>query len=217
MKVWAYYRVSSDFQNYKSQKIGVLNWCKQNKYDVIDEEVIDDGVSGTILAKDRAFNRIIKNSKYGDILIVSELSRIGRSTADVLNTLNILAKKGVEVHFVKQNMKMDNSPMGKMMIAIMSAFSELERDLISQRTIEGLARVKSEGKILGRPLGSKNSKYKLDNCEELVKEWLSEGKTKSYIAKRLNVHRSSLYHFIKKYINNEVKNDNRTLQLQWRA
>ena len=214
MKVWAYYRVSSDFQNYKSQKIGVLNWCKQNKYDVIDEEVIDDGVSGTILAKDRAFNRIIKNSKYGDILIVSELSRIGRSTADVLNTLNILAKKGVEVHFVKQNMKMDNSPMGKMMIAIMSAFSELERDLISQRTIEGLARVKSEGKILGRPLGSKNSKYKLDNCEELVKEWLSEGKTKSYIAKRLNVHRSSLYHFIKKYINNEVKNDNRTLQLQ---
>lgn len=100
------------------------------------------------------------------------------------------------------------------MIAIMSAFSELERDLISQRTIEGLARVKSEGKILGRPLGSKNSNYKLDDCEELVKEWLSEGKTKSYIAKRLKVHRSSLYYFIKKYINNEVKNDNRTLQLQ---
>jgi DNA invertase Pin-like site-specific DNA recombinase len=214
MKVWAYYRVSSDFQNYKSQKIGVLNWCKQNKYDMIDEEVIDDGVSGTVLAKDRALNRIIKNSKYGDILIVSELSRIGRSTADVLNTLNILAKKGVEVHFVKQNMKMDNSPMGKMMIAIMSAFSELERDLISQRTIEGLARVKSEGKKLGRPFGSKNSNYKLDNCKELVKEWLSEGKTKSYIAKRLNVHRSSLYHFMKNYINNEVKNDNRTLQLQ---
>lgn len=204
MTIWAYYRVSSDFQNYKSQKIGVLNWCKQNKYDMIDKEVIDDGVSGTILAKDRRLNSIIKNSKSGDILIVSELSRIGRSTADVLNTLNILAKKGVEVHFVKQNMKMDNSPMGKMMIAIMSAFSELERDLISQRTIEGLARVKSEGKILGRPVGTKNANYKLDGCEELVKEWLAEGKAKSYIAKRLNVHRSSLYHFIKKYINNEV-------------
>ena len=214
MKVWAYYRVSSDFQNYKSQKIGVLNWCKQNKYDMIDEEVIDDGVSGTVLAKDRALNRIIKNSKFGDVLIVSELSRIGRSTADVLNTLNILAKKGVEVHFVKQNMRMDNSPMGKMMIAIMSAFSELERDLISQRTIEGLARVKSEGKTLGRPVGSKNASYKLDGCEELVKDWLAEGKTKVYICKRLKIHRSSLYHFIKNYINNEVKNDNRTLQLQ---
>lgn len=204
MTIWAYYRVSSDFQNYKSQKIGVINWCKQNKYDMIDEEVIDDGVSGTVLAKDRALNRIVKNSKSGDILIVSELSRIGRSTADVLNTLNILAKKGVEVHFVKQNMKMDNSPMGKMMVAIMSAFAELERDLISQRTIEGLARVKSEGKTLGRPVGTKNANYKLDGCEELVKEWLAEGKAKSYIAKRLNVHRSSLYHFIKKYINNEV-------------
>lgn len=214
MKIWAYYRVSSNFQNYKSQKIGVLNWCKQNKYDMIDEEVIDDGVSGTVLAKDRRLNHIIENSKFGDILIVSELSRIGRSTADVLNTLNILAKKGVEVHFVKQNMKMDNSPMGKMMIAIMSAFSELERDLISQRTIEGLARVKSEGKTLGRPVGSKNASYKLDGCEELVKDWLAEGKTKVYICKRLKIHRSSLYHFIKKYINNEVKNDNRTLQLQ---
>ena len=195
MTIWAYYRVSSDFQNYKSQKIGVLNWCKQNKYDMIDKEVIDDGVSGTILAKDRRLNSIIKNSKSGDILIVSELSRIGRSTADVLNTLNILAKKGVDVHFVKQNMKMDNSPMGKMMI---------ERDLISQRTIEGLARVKSEGKTLGRPVGTKNANYKLDGCEELVKEWLAEGKAKAYIAKRLNVHRSSLYHFIKKYINNEA-------------
>lgn len=204
MTLWAYYRVSSDFQNYKSQKIGVLNWCKQNKYGMIDKEVIDDGVSGTVLAKDRALNRIVKNSKSGDILIVSELSRIGRSTADVLNTLNKLAEKGIEVHFVKQNMKMDNSPMGKMMVAIMSAFAELERDLISQRTIEGLARVKSEGKTLGRPVGTKNTNYKLDGCEELVKEWLAEGKTKAFIAKRLNVHRSSLYHFIKKYINNEV-------------
>lgn len=68
MTLWAYYRVSSDFQNYKSQKIGVLNWCKQNKYGMIDKEVIDDGVSGTVLAKDRALNRIVKNSKSGDIL-----------------------------------------------------------------------------------------------------------------------------------------------------
>jgi DNA invertase Pin-like site-specific DNA recombinase len=196
MTVWAYYRVSSDLQNYKSQKIGVYDWCKRNGY-IIDKEIIDDGVSGTVLVKNRQLNRIIKESKFGDILVVSELSRIGRSTSDVLATLNILSNKGVEVHFVKQNMKMDKSPMGKMMVAIMSAFAELERDLISQRTTEGLARVKSEGKILGRPVGSKNSVCKLDGCEELVRDWLAEGKTKSYIAKRLNVHRSSLYHFIK--------------------
>ena len=186
---------------------------KRNNY-LIDYEIIDDGVSGTVLAKDRRLNKIIKNSTFGDILIVSELSRIGRSTSDVLQTLNTLSNKGVEVHFVKQNMKMDKSPMGKMMVAVMSAFAELERDLISQRTIEGLARVKSEGKKLGRPYGSKNALYKLDGCEQLVKDWLDEGKTKSYIAKRLNVHRSSLYHFIKNYINNEVKKDDRTLQLQ---
>ena len=199
--IWAYYRVSSDLQNYKSQKVGVFDWCKRNSY-IIDKEIIDDGVSGTVLAKNRQLNRIIKESKSGDILVVSELSRIGRSTSDVLNTLNILSNKGVEVHFVKQNMKMDKSPMGKMMVAIMSAFAELERDLISQRTTEGLARVKSEGKVLGRPIGSKNKGYKLDGCEDLVKDWIAEGKTKSYIAKRLNVHRSSLYHFIKNYISN---------------
>lgn len=62
--------------------------------------------------------------------------------------------------------------------------------------------MKSEGKVLGRPIGSKNKGYKLDGCEDLVKDWIAEGKTKSYIAKRLNVHRSSLYHFIKNYISN---------------
>lgn len=199
--IWAYYRVSSDLQNYKSQKVGVYDWCKRNGY-IIDKEIIDDGVSGAVLAKNRQLNHVIKESKFGDILVVSELSRIGRSTSDVLNTLNILANKGVEVHFVKQNMKLDKSPMGKMMIAIMSAFAELERDLISQRTTDGLARVKSEGKVLGRPVGSKNASYKLDGCEELVKDWLAKGKTKAYICKRLNVHRSSLYHFIKNYIYN---------------
>lgn len=202
MTVWAYYRVSSDLQNYKSQKVGVYEWCKRNGY-ILDKEIIDDGVSGTVLVKNRQLNRIIKESKFGDILVVSELSRIGRSTSDVLTTLNILSNKGVEVHFVKQNMKMDKSPMGKMMIAIMSAFAELERDLISQRTTEGLARVKSEGKILGRPAGSKNKEYKLDGCEDLIKDWLVEGKTKTYIAKRLKVHRSSLYHFIKNYLTME--------------
>lgn len=72
-----------------------------------------------------------------------------------------------------------------------------------ERIIQGLARVKSEGKILGRPIGSKNTNYKLDGCEDLIKDWLSEGKTKTYICQRLKVHRSSLYHFIKNYLNKE--------------
>lgn len=126
MTVWAYYRVSTDKQDYNSQKLGVLDYCDKNGL-TIEKEVVDDGVSGCIKAKDRNLNKIIKNGNKGDWLIVSELSRLGRSTIDVLETCRIFGKKGINVYLVKQSIKLDESPMGKMILAILSAFAEMER------------------------------------------------------------------------------------------
>lgn len=171
MTVYAYYRVSTDRQDYESQKVGVVDYCKRCGH-TIDKEVIDDGVSGTVKAKDRKLWKIVKNARKGDWLITSELSRLGRSTSDVLNTCAILGKNGVNVWFVKQGMGLDQTPMGKMMLAILSAFAEMERDLISQRTTEALKRKKELGIPLGRPKGNKNSSYKLDEHKELIMQML---------------------------------------------
>lgn len=192
MTVFAYYRVSSDKQDYNSQKVGVVDYCQKSGLN-IDKEIIDDGVSGVIKAKDRNLWKIIKSAKNGDYLITSELSRLGRSTSDVLNTCNVLAENGVNVYFVKQAMGLDQSPMGKMMLAILSAFAEMERDLIRQRSIEGLEKAKREGKHLGRPKGATYRKLKIDEVLELVRA----GFNKSEIARLLFCDWATLHRFCK--------------------
>ena len=156
--IWAYYRVSTGKQDIDCQKLGVLEYAHRMGYK-IDKEIIDDSVSGTVVAKKRNLWKIVKESKEGDWVIVPELSRLGRSTIDVLETCRIFGDKKVNVWFVKQGIGLDQSPMGKMILAILSAFSEMERDLISQRTVEGLARARQRGKVLGRPYGQKNLRH----------------------------------------------------------
>lgn len=185
MTVYAYYRVSTDKQDYESQKVGVVEYAKRNGL-TIDKEVIDDGVSGTVLAKDRKLNTILKKAVKGDTVITSELSRLGRSTADVINTCQLFVKKGVNCYLIKQGMAIDNTPMGKMMIAILGAFAEMERDLISQRTKEGLARVKATGKVLGRRVGS-GGYSKLDDKEEEIRKLIDKGYNKNQLAKKFKV------------------------------
>lgn len=197
MTVYAYYRVSTDKQDYESQKIGVVEYAKRNGL-TIDKEIIDDGVSGTVLAKDRNLNIILKKAVKGDTVITSELSRLGRSTADVINTCQLFVKKGVNCYLIKQGMSIDNTPMGKMMIAILGAFAEMERDLISQRTKEGLARIKAQGKSLGRPVGCRNLKLKTDAIAEDIISMFKQGKTKKEIAKKFNLSKPTLYRFLVK-------------------
>lgn len=192
MTVYAYYRVSTEKQDYNSQKMGVVEYCNRAGLK-IDKEVIDEGVSGTVKAKERKLWNIVKLAKKGDYLITSELSRLGRSTVDVLETCNILAKKGVNVYFVKQAMGLDQSPMGKMMMAILSAFAEMERDLISQRTIEGLARAKAQGKHIGRPFGTFYRKLDYDK----VLQFAQTGFNKTEIARLLSCDWHTIHRYCK--------------------
>lgn len=189
MTVYAYYRVSTEKQDYNSQKMGVVEYCDRVGLK-IDKEVIDEGVSGTVKAKERKLWNIVKAAKNGDYLITSELSRLGRSTVDVLETCNILANKGVNVYFIKQAMGLDQTPMGKMMTAILSAFAEMERDLISQRTVEGLARAKAQGKHLGRPHGTIYRKLKIEEVLELVEAGFNKSEISRFLScDWLTVHR----------------------------
>lgn len=201
--IYAYYRVSTELQTYESQKLGVIDFVNRMNWK-IDKEYIDEGVSGTILAKKRKLGTLLRILHKGDILITSELSRLGRSTSDVINTCQLLVKKGVNCYLVKQGMSIDNTPMGKMMIAILSAFAEMERDLISQRTIEGLKRCKANGVRLGRPVGSKNKHSKLDGKEKKIIRFLKIGLPKYQIAKKLKTTKPTLNKYINTYLHENI-------------
>lgn len=197
MTIYAYYRVSTDKQDYESQRFGVLDYASRCGYE-IDEEVVDDGVSGTVKVKDRKLGALLKKMKAGDILLTSELSRLGRSASDVINTCQEMYKKGIQCYMIKNGMSVDNSPMGKLMIAIFSAFAEMERDLISMRTKEGLAKRKAEGVILGRKLGVKNKSHKLQEHKEEITELLKDGWCVAFIARKFNVAFNTIQNFIKR-------------------
>lgn len=194
--IYGYIRVSTDKQDCDNQKL-----CIESKAQTlgvkIDKYIEDAGVSGTVKAKNRNLWKIVKCGKKGDWLITSELSRLGRSTIDVLKTCDILAQKGVNVWFVKQNIGLDQTPMGKMMLAIMSAFAEMERDLISLRTREALARIKAEGRTIGRKTGSKNKHNKLEGKEDILKKLLEQDIPQTVIAKKMKISCPTLRKYIK--------------------
>lgn len=201
MTVYAYYRVSTGKQDYNSQKLGVVEYCNKNGL-TINKEILDDGVSGCVKAKDRNLWKIIKGAKTGDHVIVAELSRLGRSTVDVLETCNTLSKKGVNVYFVKQAMGLDQSPIGKMMTAILSAFAEMERDLIRQRTVEGLAKAKMNGKHLGRPYGA--TYRKCEKNKEFIEDSLKNGESLAEVARKIDCSWQTLWRYVKE--NNYTRN-----------
>lgn len=193
---YAYYRVSTDKQDFENQKYGVLEYCRRQNIK-IDREVIDNGVSGTVEAKKRHLGALLKKLQTGDVLVISELSRLGRSVIDVLNTCRIITEKKVVCYIVKQGITINDSPMGKMILAVLSASSELERDLISQRTKEALAKKKADGVHIGRIKGSKNKTYRLSGYAEAIKQKLNKGVTKVQIAKDCKVSYATLRNFLK--------------------
>lgn len=203
MTTWAYYRVSTDKQDYESQKIGVVEYAKRAGLE-IDKEIVDDGVSGTVVAKHRKLRIILRYMKSGDTVICSELSRIGRNLSDIITTCDLFIKRGVNCYLVKQNMRIDHSPMGKLLIAIFGAFAEMERDLISQRTAEGLKRTKETGVKLGRPKGRISKRHITDGKESQIKELCAAGYSYRAIARTCGLSAPT----IKRFFTNAKRENN---------
>ena len=189
--IYAYYRVSTSRQDYESQKTGVIQYCAQHNLN-IDREFLDDGISGMVMAKNRNLGKLLKILQPGDTIITSELSRLGRSTVDVINTCNQIAQKQANCYMIKQAMQIDQTIMGKLMIAIFSAFAEMERDLIAQRTKEAFARKRALGHKLGRPFGCKNKKHILDGKADIILNLKKAGTSNRQIAKKLKVSPSTI-------------------------
>lgn len=197
--VYGYLRVSTgiqDLQGNKEEIILKLHDAKINSQNMI---WIEETVSGTKHWNKRKLGNVIDKLKKNDVFITSELSRIGRTMTHINEFISILLKKEVKIIFTKTNFIVDDSVQSQTMIFALSMASQLERDMISTRTKDALARKKKEGVIMGRP----KNKMKLDIYLDEIKKLINEGVKQTHIAKKYNTSTVTMSKFIKK---NNLKN-----------
>jgi len=192
--VFAYLRVSTDKQDRKNQRYAVMQFADERK--LVVDEWVEETVSTRKGYRERKVGDLVESLKQGDTLIVSEISRLGRSLMEVMTLLHQLVEAEVKVYTCKERFQLDDSINSKVLAFAFSLAAEIERQMISQRTKEALARKKAEGKKLGRPKGSLSKTTKLSGKEEQIRELLGKGVSKSSIAKVLGVSRGTLYSFI---------------------
>lgn len=197
--IYGYIRVSTDKQDCANQKLGIERKAKELNL-TIDKYIEDNGISGTKEPEKRALGGCLKKLESGDVLICSELSRLGRKMFMVMGILEHCMKIGAMVYTVKDNYVLGDNIQSKVLAFAFGLSAEIERDLISQRTKEALAVRKSNGLKLGRKKGSKNRHYKLDDKGFYIKEELAKGVSKRKLAKKLKVAPSTLKKFIESKI-----------------
>lgn len=196
--VYSYLRVSSDAQDVESQKVGVNEFLKQHQW-TCDKWYIDEGVSGGIDWRKRKVVNMVRDAKRGDVLVFAEISRIGRKLVDVLEVIKACADKGVTIYTVKDRYTLEDTIQSKVLVTVMGLASEIERDLLRQRTKEGLKRAVLNGKTLGRPRGRRTRPelLKLYKRMNLIREMRELGNSNNRIAKVCHVHRNTLARFIR--------------------
>ena len=196
--IFSYIRVSSDTQTIQHQQDEINRYCSLNNLTI--DKNIEIEISSRKDTRLRKIDYLLESLNEDDILIVTELSRLGRNTGEVINLIDMILKKGVEIRILKQNLFIkDKDPMQKMMITMLSMFSEFERDMISQRTKEALKGLKDKGIKLGKPQGT-IQKSKFDKDKDKIVELLGLGLSyQKVVEKHLGYgSASTLYTYVKK-------------------
>jgi len=172
-KIVAYLRASTDKQDLDHQKLELLEFCRRKSMSV--DEFVEITISSRQPTKQRRIDDLVDKLVETDTLIVIELSRLGRSTTEVISLVNALVKRNIRVIVIKQNLDISTEDMNsKVTLTLFSLFAQLERDLISLRTKEALASKKRQGQILGKPKGT-IQKSKFDQNIDKIKELLGYG------------------------------------------
>ncbi|HAJ27981.1 MAG TPA: resolvase [Syntrophus sp. (in: bacteria)] len=193
-KAVAYVRVSTDVQDVENQRLEILKLA--NDKDLGKVLMVDEVVSGRKPWHERSIGPILDEMQKGDILIVAEMSRLGRSMLEIMEILATCARLGIRVYAAKGNWALDGTLQSKIMAMVLAMAAEIERDLISQRTRSALATKKSQGVILGRPKGP--GKSKLDDQAEKIRELLDLHVPQTRIAEIHGTTPGNLAHWMKK-------------------
>ena len=193
---YGYIRVSSDKQTVENQRFEINNFAEANNLTI--DGWIEETISGAKNYDKRKLGKLLDKAKEDDLIICAELSRLGRTLFMIMDILNICLNKGCRVWTIKDNYRLGDDIQSKVLAFAFGLSAEIERNLISQRTKEALARKRSEGVVLGRPIGSKSSKVKLTGKEDFILDLLEHKVSKTQISKILKVNRNTLDAFIKR-------------------
>lgn len=193
---YGYIRVSTDRQTVENQRYEIENFCTQNK--MIIDSWIEETISGTVDPGRRELGNLLSRVKKNDLIICSELSRLGRSLFMIMSILNLIMEKGARVWTIKDNYRLGDDIQSKVLAFAFGLSAEIERNLISQRTKEALSRKKAAGIKLGRPRGIPNRRSKLDGAELAVSVMLIAGTNINKIARLYKTHRTTVQRFITK-------------------
>lgn len=194
--IYAYIRVSTDKQTVENQRYEIERYADKQEYSI--DKWVSETVSGTKSAKERKLGKLIKKMKQGDTLICSEISRLGRRLMEVMGILNILMQKKITVLTVKERYELGSNIQSQILAFAFGLSAQIERDLISQRTKEGLARRRASGQKLGRHVGGHNSRYKLTGKEGIIRTMLEYNYSKADICRKLKCNPKTLNEHLKR-------------------
>ena len=193
--IYGYIRVSTDKQSVENQRFEIENFCRDRE--LMIGFWIEETITGTKHIDKRKLGKLLGRLEKDDILVCSELSRLGRNMFMIMSILNYCMEKEAKVWTIKDNYRLGDDITSKVLAFAFGLSAEIERNLISQRTKEALARKKAEGQILGRPKGKKSTYYKLTGREKQIQELLLKNLSLSHISKIMSVHRNTLSKFIR--------------------
>ncbi len=195
--IYGYIRVSSDKQTVENQRFEINRFAREQGLSI--DGWIEETISGTKNYDKRKLGILLKKVTKDDLIICAELSRLGRNLFMIMEILHICMNKECRVWTIKDNYRLGDDIQSKVLAFAFGLSAEIERNLISQRTKEALARKREEGIVLGRPKGKKSSHVKLSGKEVAIKTLLDQGVSQSKIAKLFKVDRMTVAKFIKEY------------------
>lgn len=202
---YGYIRVSSDKQTVENQRFEISNFCQRNGMNI--DGWIEETISGTKAYDKRELGKLLRRVEKDDLIICAELSRLGRNLFMIMEILGICMNKECRVWTIKDNYRLGDDIQSKVLAFAFGLSAEIERNLISQRTKEALARMRAKGVVLGRPKGRQSApeKYKLYGKNTLIVELLKVGVSKRKIAKICKVDRNTLNRYIHHFMTEELE------------
>ena len=192
--IYGYCRVSTAHQHEENQHFVIANFAKKNN--VVIDSWIEETISSSRKLQDRKLGQLLKELKPGDILITTEISRLGRSLLEVMGILQMCLEKECQIWTLKENFRLGTDIQSKVLAFAFGLSAELSKSLLQARVRESLARLKSDGKKLGRPIGAKSRELKLTKNRQIINQLIQRGVSKNQIARIMRVNKSTLYKYL---------------------